>query len=119
MSTPGLDGFSCTVGSTGQPQIAWRDRAHFFGLAAQMMRRIPVDHARARLADKRGAGAPVLTLEWVEIDSSPCKLTKGDKENAVKYYRLAVEKNPGNSDFEKRLLQSSKAKLKELGVEIN
>ncbi len=57
-----------------QSQVAWRDRAHFFGLAAQMMRRILVDHARARLADKRGAGAPVLTLEWVEIDSSPCKL---------------------------------------------
>ncbi len=46
-------------------------------------------------------------------------LTKGDKENAVKFYRLAIEKNPGNSDFEKRLLQSTKAKLKELGVEIN
>ena len=58
----------------GQSQIAWRDRAHFFGLAARMMRRILVDHARARLADKRGAGAPVLNLEWVEIDSSPRKL---------------------------------------------
>ena len=58
----------------GQSQIAWRDRAHFFGLAARMMRRILVDHARARLAEKRGAGALVLNLEWVEIDSSPRKL---------------------------------------------
>ena len=58
----------------GQSQIAWRDRAHFFGLAARMMRRILVDHARARLADKRGAGAVVLSLDWVEIDSSPRKL---------------------------------------------
>ena len=58
----------------GQSQIAWRDRAHFFGLAARMMRRILVDHARARLADKRGAGVPVLSLDWVEIDSSPRKL---------------------------------------------
>jgi len=46
-------------------------------------------------------------------------LTKGDKENAIKYYKLAVEKNPGSSEFEKRLLESSKAKLKELGVEMN
>jgi RNA polymerase sigma factor (TIGR02999 family) len=58
----------------GQPRIAWRDRAHFFGLAARMMRRILVDHARARLAAKRGAGAVVLSLDWVEIDSSPRKL---------------------------------------------
>jgi tetratricopeptide (TPR) repeat protein len=43
-------------------------------------------------------------------------LTKGDKENAVKYYKLAIEKNPGNSACEKRLLQSSQGKLKELGV---
>jgi RNA polymerase sigma factor (TIGR02999 family) len=58
----------------GQSQVAWRDRAHFFGLAERMMRRILLDHARARLADKRGAGAPLLNLEWVEIDSSPPKL---------------------------------------------
>jgi RNA polymerase sigma factor (TIGR02999 family) len=58
----------------GQSQVEWRDRAHFFGLAARMMRRILVDHARARLADKRGAGAVVLSLDWVEIDSSPRKL---------------------------------------------
>jgi RNA polymerase sigma factor (TIGR02999 family) len=36
-----------------QQSIDWRDRAHFFGLAATMMRRILVDHARARNADKR------------------------------------------------------------------
>jgi RNA polymerase sigma factor (TIGR02999 family) len=37
----------------GQKGLEWRDRSHFFGLAATMMRRILVDHARARLADKR------------------------------------------------------------------
>jgi len=45
-------------------------------------------------------------------------LTKGDKENAIKYYKLAVEKNPRHSEYEKRLLQSSQGKLKELGVEV-
>ena len=34
----------------------WQNRAHFFGIAAQAMRRILVDHARAHAADKRGAG---------------------------------------------------------------
>jgi RNA polymerase sigma factor (TIGR02999 family) len=37
-----------------QNDVAWRNRAHFFGIAAQLMRRILVDHARARLAAKRG-----------------------------------------------------------------
>jgi RNA polymerase sigma factor (TIGR02999 family) len=34
--------------------VSWQNRAHFFGIAAQMMRRILVDHARARDAAKRG-----------------------------------------------------------------
>ena len=41
----------------------WNNRAHFFGVAAQLMRHILVDHARNRLAAKRGAGAPRLTLD--------------------------------------------------------
>src|ERR1700739_4107397 len=41
----------------------WQNRAHFFGVAAQLMRHILVDHARRRLAAKRGAGAPRLSLE--------------------------------------------------------
>lgn len=39
-----------------QQRVDWRDRAHFFGLAAAMMRRVLVDHARARAARKRQAG---------------------------------------------------------------
>ena len=48
----------------GQQRIEWRDRAHFFGLAAAMMRRVLVDHARARATRKRrgDGGAAVLTL---------------------------------------------------------
>jgi len=41
----------------------WQNRAHFFGVAAQLMRHILVDHARNRLAAKRGAGVPRLALE--------------------------------------------------------
>ena len=41
----------------------WQNRAHFFAVAAQLMRHILVDHARNRLAAKRGAGAPRLTLD--------------------------------------------------------
>src|SRR5712692_912423 len=41
----------------------WQNRAHFFGVAAHLMRHILVDHARSRLAAKRGAGAPRLSLD--------------------------------------------------------
>ena len=41
---------------------AWQDRAHFFGVAARVMRSVLVDHARARRAAKRGGGAAALTL---------------------------------------------------------
>lgn len=44
----------------GQERVGWRNRAHFFGIASQMMRRILVDHARERHAAKRpGAGVKV------------------------------------------------------------
>jgi RNA polymerase sigma factor (TIGR02999 family) len=54
------------------------DRSHFFAVAARAMRQIAVDHARARLADKRGAGAPVTTLgaaDQIAADSSRHELT--------------------------------------------
>ena len=38
-------------------QVAWEGRAHFFGIAARLMRQVLVDHARARDAAKRGSGA--------------------------------------------------------------
>ena len=45
-----------------QKQVKWRNRAHFFGVAAGMMRRILVDHARRRRAEKRGGGWERVTL---------------------------------------------------------
>jgi RNA polymerase sigma factor (TIGR02999 family) len=51
-----------------QQQANWQNRAQFFGVAAQMMRRILVDHARGHQADKRGGGAAKLSLdEAIEI----------------------------------------------------
>jgi len=44
-------------------------------------------------------------------------LTKGDKEQAIHFYKLAVQLNPGDTAFAKRILENSKSKLRELGVE--
>lgn len=46
-----------------QHTIDWRNRAHFFGLAAEMMRRILVNYAIQRNAQKRGAGATRIALD--------------------------------------------------------
>src|SRR4249920_1336661 len=46
-----------------QRQVDWRNRAHFFGVAAQVIRRILVDHARRRHANKRGDGVEHVSLE--------------------------------------------------------
>jgi RNA polymerase sigma factor (TIGR02999 family) len=44
-------------------RVQWQNRAHFFAVAARMMRRILVDFARARLNDKRGGGVQRVTLD--------------------------------------------------------
>lgn len=46
-----------------QREVRWQNRSHFFGVAAQMIRRILVDHARSHQAAKRGAGAVKLSLD--------------------------------------------------------
>jgi len=46
-----------------QRDVTWQNRAHFFGVASQMMRRILVDHARSRAYAKRGGGALTLALD--------------------------------------------------------
>jgi len=72
-----------TLGTTGligeaffrlleQQRIEWRSREHFIATAAQMMRRILIDHARGRSTVKRGGGAPALPLDLaapVSVDS--------------------------------------------------
>jgi RNA polymerase sigma factor (TIGR02999 family) len=47
--------------------ISFQDRSHFMAVAARTMRRILVDHARARLRDKRGAGAARIGLDDVDL----------------------------------------------------
>ena len=46
-----------------QRHVDWQDQAHFFGVAAQVMRRVLVDHARRRAAVKRGEGAELVSIE--------------------------------------------------------
>jgi len=79
----------------GQERVAWQNRDHFFGIAAQMMRRILVDHARERQAAKRpGAGLRValddrigatlpVECEVLLLDQALQQLTEVDARQAL------------------------------------
>lgn len=74
--------------------VTWQNRAHFFAVASRLMRRILVDHARARCSQKRGGGAPKLSLdeelvlsddraaEMLELDDALDKLAAFDERKA-------------------------------------
>ena len=74
----------------GQERVAWQNRAHFFAIASQMMRRILVDHAREHEAAKRpGAGVKVMlddrigaaqprACEFIALDQALVELTRID-----------------------------------------
>jgi RNA polymerase sigma-70 factor, ECF subfamily len=50
-----------------QRSVKWQNRAHFYGLAASMMRRVLIDHARAHATEKRGGAALHLSLDDVQV----------------------------------------------------
>lgn len=58
----------------GERRVGWESRAHFFGAAARLMRRILVDHARSRNALKRGGGEFRATLTEALAASKPSEL---------------------------------------------
>jgi RNA polymerase sigma factor (TIGR02999 family) len=79
----------------GQRSLAFADRAHFFAVAARIIRRILVDHARAKLADKRGGGrgcaisvehedlpAPARDVDLLALDEAMGQLAEIDERQA-------------------------------------
>jgi RNA polymerase sigma-70 factor (ECF subfamily) len=50
-----------------QRSVNWQNRAHFYGIAANMMRRVLIDHARAHATEKRGGAAVRLSLDDVQV----------------------------------------------------
>jgi RNA polymerase sigma factor (TIGR02999 family) len=77
-----------------QKNVRWQNRAHFFGIAAQLMRRILVDHARGQSRAKRGGGVPNISLddstllspersaEWVVLDDALKRLAEFDPQKS-------------------------------------
>jgi RNA polymerase sigma factor, TIGR02999 family len=78
----------------GQAEVRWQNRAHFFGIAAEIMRRILVDHARKRYAAKRGGEPLRVTLnealnasdepnvDLIAVDAALTRLAQLDQQQA-------------------------------------
>jgi len=91
-----------------QKNVRWQNRAHFFGIAAQLMRRILVDHARKHARLKRGGGVQTLSLdetaivsrdraaEFIALDDALTCLAKMDPNKS----RIVELKFFGGLDFE-------------------
>jgi len=64
-------------------KVAWQDRSHFFALAARMMRRVLIDHANGRLAQKRGGRGIEVTLDEDALEGRSLDLNLLDLEKAL------------------------------------
>src|SRR4026209_2527395 len=95
-----------------QRNVQWQNRAHFFGIAAQMMRRILVDHARTKKRAKRGGSdikvslddatvtVKAQDLDVVAVDEALTRLAKIDEQQSrvveLRFFSgLTVEENAG------------------------
>lgn len=64
-------------------QLTLSDRAHFFAMAARVMRQVLVDHARRKRSDKRGGGATKITLSGVSAAAQALDVDVLDLDNAL------------------------------------
>lgn len=99
-----------------QQSVDWQSRAHFFGLASKLMRRILVDYARARLASKRGGGANLVSLEEI---SQPREADEGDAPTPTALHHLDAHTQEDVSAIDEalsrlELLDSRQAQIVEM-----
>jgi RNA polymerase sigma factor (TIGR02999 family) len=83
-------------------RVKWKNRMQFFGVAAQVIRRILIDHAREHLAQKRGGGAIRVTLEQFAADGDD-----GADDRAIEVLALhdALKRLAANDPFLVRLVE--------------
>lgn len=66
-----------------QTRVIWQDRAHFYGVSAQILRRILVEQARTRKAAKRGGGVQPISLDASSILEPQAEVDAADLDEAL------------------------------------
>lgn len=79
--------------------VDWRDRAHFFAMASTMMRRLLIDHAKSRLAEKRGGDRIKVTLSDASAGVSDTAYDFVDLSDALDSLRCADERKANIVDL--------------------
>jgi RNA polymerase sigma factor (TIGR02999 family) len=82
-----------------QTRVVWRNRAHFFAIAARAIRRILVDHARKRNAEKRGSG-----VAHVDVDDV-AEIVGGDRPTDLVALDAALEKLAETDETKARVVE--------------
>lgn len=67
-------------------RLRWQDRAHFIGMAARLMRRVLIDHARARGSRKRGSRRQRVTLDETALTTSELPIDVLDVDRALEAF---------------------------------
>ncbi len=76
----------------GDESVDWKDRAHFLGIAAKIMRRILATSAVARSAQKRGGGASLIALDEALDFSAECKVSLSGVDEALRSLEAVDER---------------------------
>ena len=84
LSNPRLWLTRLTFRLVDQTRVNWQNRAHFYGIAASMMRRVLIDHARARATGKRGGGAIRLSIDDIQVPIEERAASFIDLDEALK-----------------------------------
>lgn len=94
-----------------QTRVEWQNRLHFFGVAANLMRRILIDHARRHHASKRGGGAKKVSVDSL-LNLSKEMITEGRFEWSDEKYVELLTLNNALEELEK--LDPEKCRIVEL-----
>ena len=104
----------------GWDQARWQNREHFFGVSAQMMRRVLVDIARRRRADRRGgAGAVRVPLDGIDVPAPRARRRSGrDRSRRSRSWRPRILARPASSSCVSSAGLSMEETAQALGVSL-
>ncbi len=88
-----------------QTQASWKSRGHFFGVAAKAMRRILIDYARSRRAEKRGGNVQKISLEEMQAAMSDRLASLDEKSELLLVLDEGLERLAKVNELQSRIIE--------------